>query len=168
MAGAIEIREERPADVAAIREVNRRAFGQDQEADIVDALRANGAALLSLVAIVDGRVVGHIMYSPVVVAGTTGAALAPMAVLPDHQRQGVGSRLVEDGNARLARAGCPLIVVLGHARFYPRFGFEPASRFGITCEWPVPDDVFMALVPEGAAKPGPGLARYRDEFTSVS
>ena len=108
----IEIREERPGDVAAIRDLNNRAFGQDQEGHIVDTLRSNGAALLSLVATLDDRVVGHIMYSPLSVGGdVTGAALGPMAVLPEHQGRGVGSRLVEAGNRKLKDAGCPFIIV---------------------------------------------------------
>jgi GNAT superfamily N-acetyltransferase len=90
----IEIRDEHPEDVAAIRDVNRQAFGQDVEGAIVDALRTDGAALLSLVAAQHGEIVGHIMYSPVRVGDVTGAALAPMAVLPGHQRHGIGSELV--------------------------------------------------------------------------
>jgi len=110
----IEIREERPDDVAAVRELNRRAFGQDQESNIVDALRANGAALLSLVATLNDRVVGHIMYSPVSVGGNVkGAALGPMAVIPERQRQGIGSKLIEAGNQNLKNAGCPFIICCG-------------------------------------------------------
>src|SRR5688500_17833716 len=135
-----------PDDVAAIREVNNRAFGQDQEGNIVDALRANGAALLSLVATVDGRVVGHIMYSPITIGDATGAALGPMSVLPEHQRHGIGSKLVEEGTRKIRDAGYPFIIVLGHANFYPRFGFKPASTHGVECEWPVPDEAFMLLV----------------------
>jgi len=166
----IEIREERPGDVAAIRDVNRRAFGQDQEGNIVDALRSNGGALLSLVATLKGQVVGHIMYSPLSVGGeVTGAALGPMAVLPEHQRQGVGSKLVETGNRKLRDAGCPFIIVLGHATYYPRFGFRPVSTYGIKCEWEVPDDVLMLLVLDEAKMRGvSGLAKYRPEFSSVS
>src|SRR5215211_599324 len=103
----IQIREELPHDISAIRELNRRAFQQEQEANIVDALRSNGAALLSLAAIVNGEVVGHIMYSPALVGGLSGAALGPMAVLPDRQRQGIGTRLVEAGTRNLTGAGCP-------------------------------------------------------------
>src|SRR5947199_7751667 len=104
----IEIREECPDDIPAVRNLNRRAFGQDQESNIVDALRANGAALLSLVATLDDRVVGHIMYSPLTIGGNvTGAALGPMAVLPEHQRQGIGSKLVKVGNQKLKDAGYP-------------------------------------------------------------
>jgi putative acetyltransferase len=163
----IEIREEQAADIAAIREVNRRAFGQDQEADIVDALRAHGAASLSLVATLDQRVVGHIMYSPVEIGPVIGAGLGPMAVLPDYQRQRIGSRLVETGNQHLKDAGCPFIVVLGHADFYPRFGFKPARSIGVTCEWDVPDDVFLILVLDSERMGGgSGLARYRREFST--
>lgn len=165
----IEIREETPDDVAAIREVNRRAFGQDQEGNIVDALRSNGATLLSLVATSNGRVIGHIVYSPASVGGVTGAALAPMSVLPEHQRQGIGTRLVEAGNRRLKEAGWPFIIVLGHPDYYPRFGFSPASTFGIICEWDVPDEVFMLLVLDPTKMQGvSGLARYREEFSTVS
>jgi putative acetyltransferase len=165
----IEIREERPDDIAAVRDLNKRAFGQDQEANIVDALRNNGAALLSLVATVDDRVVGHIMYSPLSVGDINGAALGPMAVIPEHQRQGIGSKLVEAGNRKLKDAGCPFIIVVGHADYYPRFGFTPASEHGIKCEWDVPNDVFMLLVLEQAKMESvSGLATYRHEFSSVS
>jgi putative acetyltransferase len=124
--------------------------------------------LLSLVATLDGRVVGHILYSPLVVGDVTGAALGPMAVLPEHQRQGFGSRLVEAGNQRLTRDGFPFIGVVGHPAFYPRFGFKPASTYRITCEWDVPDDTFMALVLDEATMPGVvEVARYRAEFSTV-
>ena len=165
---SVEIREELPGDVAAIREVNRLAFGQEQEANIVDALRANGASLLSLVATLDGRVVGHIMYSPASVGGVTGAALGPMAVLPEHQRQGIGSRLVEAGTPKLRDAGSPFIIVLGHADFYPRFGFRPAGAHKIKCEWEVPDDVFLLLILDETKMRGVyGLVKYRHEFSTV-
>ena len=165
----IEIREEQPDDVDAIRNVNKRAFGQEQEGHIVDALRSNGAALLSLVATLNGRVVGHVMYSPITVGDVTGAALGPMAVLPEHQRLGIGSKLVEAGNQKLKDAGWPFIIVLGHSHFYPRFGFTPASALGITCEWDVPADVFMVLILDQQKMDGiSGSAKYRQEFSSVT
>jgi len=164
----IDIRPEEPGDIAGIRDVNRRAFGQDQESNIVDALRANGAVVLSLVAALDGRVVGHIMYSPLTVGDVLGAALGPMAVLPEHQRQGIGTRLVEAGNDQLARAGCPCIAVVGHPTFYPRFGFRPASAFGITSDWDLPDEAFMVLALDAAKMSGVGgAAQYRTEFSTV-
>ena len=166
----VEIREERPGDVTAIRNLNKHAFGQHQEGNIVDALRSNGAVLLSLVATLNGRVVGHIMYSPLFVGGeVTGAALGPMAVLPEYQRQGIGSKLVAAGNQRLKDAGCPFVIVVGHADYYPRFGFRPASAHGIECEWEVPDNVFMLLALDQTKMQGvSGLARYRHEFSSVT
>ena len=166
----IEIREERSDDVAAVREVNRRAFGQDQESNIVDALRTNGGALLSLVATVSGQVAGHIMYSPLTVAeNVLGVALGPMAVVPEYQRQGIGTQLIEAGNRKIKDAGYPFIIVVGHAEYYPRFGFRPANEYGIRCEWDVPDEVFMLLVLNEAKMQGAsGLAKYRHEFSTIS
>jgi putative acetyltransferase len=162
----IEVRDERPADVEATRAVNRQAFGQDLEGRIVDALRANGAATLSLVAIDDDAVVGHIMFSPLSVGSATGVGLGPMAVLPSHQRRGIGSRLVEAGLERLRSAGCPFVVVLGHPSFYPRFGFEPGAAYGLTCEWDVPSEAFMVKVLDATASGSlRGVARYRAEFS---
>lgn len=164
----IEIRDERPSDIVAIREVNDRAFDQVQEGRIVDALRSNSASLLSLVAARNDRVVGHIMYSPITIANTwVGAALGPMAVLPEYQRQGVGSKLVTTGSRKLHDAKAPFIIVLGHPEFYPRFGFRPASEHGVACEWNVRDEVFMLLVLDEKKMRGvSGLAKYRREFSS--
>ena len=167
----IDVREEEPSDLEAIRDVNKRAFGRDHEADIVDALRSNGAASLSLVAIVDnivaGHVAAHIMYSPVEIGPLVGIGLGPVAVLPEYQRRGVGSVLIETGNRRLELSRCPFIVVLGHPTFYPRFGFRPARTLGVSCEWDVPDDVFQILVLDPVRMAGvSGVARYRREFST--
>lgn len=164
----IEIRDEQPGDVAAVREVNRLAFGQDRESRIVDALRANGAAAVSLVAIDGGAVVGHIMFSPLSVGPVVGVGLGPMAVVPSHQRQAIGSRLVEAGIERLRNTGCPFIVVIGHPSFYPRFGFQPAAACGLSCEWDVPAEAFMVniLNPEVSGKLR-GVAQYRAEFSTI-
>ena len=163
----IRIRDEQPPDITAIREVNRLAFGQDDEGKIVDAVRANGAALLSLVATLHDRVVGHILFSPLLIGDASGAALGPLAVLPQHQRHGIGGMLIQEGVTRLRAAGCPFIVVVGHAGYYPRFGFTPASTHGITCQWNVPDDVFMVL-PLDPMKMihVSGVATYRHEFST--
>jgi putative acetyltransferase len=169
----INIREECPEDIEAIRMVNKKAFGQSQEGRIVDALRENGGMLLSLVATINDRVVGHIMYSPVSVGSAgkqvKGAGLGPMSVLPEFQRQGIGSRLVEEGIQRLRERGCPFVGVLGHPGYYPRFGFKPASVYGIGCEWDVPDEVFMVLVMDEARMVDvSGVAVYRGEFSSFA
>ena len=95
--------------------------------------------------------------------------MGPMAVRPDYQRHGIGHCLVEAGNRMLKDSGCPFIIVVGHAAYYPRFGFKPARISGISCEWEVPDDVFMLLVLDQAKMLGvSGLAKYRHEFSSVS
>lgn len=166
----IEIREERSDDVVAVREVNRRAFGQDQESNIVDALRTNGAALLSLVAIVNGQVAGHILYSPLTVAENVhGVALGPMAVVPEYQRRGIGTKLIEAGNRKIKDAGRPFIVVVGRAQYYPRFGSRPASEYGIKWEWDISGRSFHVLVLNEAKMQGAsGLAKYRHEFSTIS
>jgi putative acetyltransferase len=164
-----EIREEFPADVPSIRDVNTRAFGRDQEANIVDALRSNGAVLLSLVAVEEEGVVGHVMYSRATIGEVSGAALGPMAVLPERQRQGIGGELVKTGTERLRKAGCPFLIVVGHPAFYPRFGFQPASAHGISCEWRVPDEAFMIIVlDETLMRSVSGRALYRQEFSTAS
>jgi len=166
------IREEGPRDVAAIRAVLEEAFSTPAEARLVDALRAAGALALSLVAEEGGRVVGHIAFSPVTVDGPEGSwrgvGLAPMAVVSTSQRKGIGSALVREGLARLEGAGETFAVVLGHAHYYPRFGFVPASRHGIRWDRPVPDEVFLVreLRPWGLDGVR-GVVRYRPEFEAV-
>lgn len=168
----VSIREEKPEDVVAIHQVNEEAFGQHQEGRLIDLLRANSGALLSLVAAVDRRVVGHILCSPVRVnSGPNelhGAGLGPIAVLPELQRKGIGSKLIAEEINRLRESRCPFIVVLGHPEYYPCFGFVPASRYGVRCQWEVPDEAFM-LLPLDVSKLNAmsGLARYRDEFSIV-
>jgi putative acetyltransferase len=110
------------------------------------------------------------MYSPLTVAeNVNGVALGPMAVLPEYQRQGLGTRLIEAGNRKIKDAGYPFIIVVGHADYYPRFGFRPANEYGIKSEWDVPDEVFMLLVLNEQKMQGvSGLAKYRLEFSTVS
>ena len=169
----ISIRRERPEDIGSIRAVNEAAFGQRTEGDIVDALRHACPDLLSLVAESDDEIVGHILFSPVTIedgsGSTQGMGLAPMAVMPNRQRQGIGSKLIEAGVEILGERGCPFVIVLGHPEFYPRFGFVPASRHGLRCQWEgVPDAAFMVLVLDEATMAGVrGVARYRDEFDAA-
>ena len=166
----IKVREENPTatEIAAIREVNKRAFVQDQEANIVDALRTNRGFLHSLVATLNEDVVGHIVYSPAWIDNLLGAALGPMAVLPEHQHKHIGSRLIEMGNSKLRDEHCPFIVVVGHPDYYSRFGFVRASFYGMTPEWNLPDDVFMMLILHEERMQGiSGLVKYRHEFSTV-
>ena len=163
------IRPERPEDVSRIHEVNQLAFGQPAEADLVDKLRGACADSWSLVA-EDSAVVGHMLFTPVTIDGAgrrvVGMGLAPMAVLPERQRQGIGSQLVARGLEVLRERGCPFVVVVGHPEYYPRFGFEPASKHGLASQWEgMPDAAFMVLVLDPGAMTGAsGVARYRDEF----
>jgi putative acetyltransferase len=168
----IIIREERPEDREAIRRINEEAFGQPAEAEIVDKLREACKNLLSLVAVQGEEVVGHILFSQASINGegtafeVIGMGLAPMAVLPKCQGQGIGSLLIHNGIKMLRERGCPFIIVLGYPEYYPRFGFERASRYGIHSQWSeVPDEAFMILILNKTAMVGAsGIARYRKEF----
>jgi putative acetyltransferase len=166
----LSLRDEIPADVDAVHRVEAAAFARDGEARLVDRLRAVGALSLSLVATLDDEVIGHAAFSPVSVAGASASVLglAPVAVAPAYQRCVIGARLCEEGLARARERGHGAVVVLGHPAYYPRFGFVPASRFGLSYRAAVPDDAFMAaeLTP-GALAGAAGLVRYRPEFDAV-
>ena len=167
----VKIRPEQPGDVAAIDVVNRAAFNQPNEATLVVLLREQASPLVSLVAETDGELVGHVLFSPVTLTGHADATimgLAPMAVVPAMQRRGIGSLLIRAGLDACARLGCVAVVVLGHAQYYPRFGFRPASAFGLRSEYDVPDEVFMALelVP-GRLTGTSGTIRYHAAFARV-
>jgi putative acetyltransferase len=149
MSDELVIRTEEPSDRDAVRAVNEAAFETSTEADLVDALRAGGEAVpeLCLVAEAGGAVVGHICFSRARLdeSGVEILALAPMAVAPEHQRNGIGSELVRQGLERAEATEFPLVVVLGHPDFYPRFGFDPASAYGIACPYDgVPPEAWMA------------------------
>ena len=166
------VRGEEEADRQGIRRVNETAFGQPAEADLVDALRSAGAAESSLVAEANGQIVGHILFSPVSIAGDRGslkiAGLAPMAVLPTHQRRGIGSLLVKQGLEDCRRIGIPAVVVLGHPDYYPRFGFRRGSSWGLRCEFDAPDEAFMAIeLTPNALSGRSGVIKYHDAFKGV-
>lgn len=169
----INIRPARGDDASRIRFVIEQAFEQPAEAELVDKLRRTCPDSLSLVA-EDGGVVGHILFTPVVVNGAArrcvGMGLAPMAVLPDRQRQGIGSQLVRRGLDILRERGCPFVVVVGHPDYYPRFGFQPASTHGVVSQWEgIPDAAFMVLILDLDAMAGvSGVATYRNEFDEVT
>lgn len=166
----LNIRKETPADYAAVREVNESAFGQNVEATIVEKLRVKCDEFISLVAVKDSKVVGHIMFSPVLIKNDgkqiKGMALGPMAVMPELQNHGIGSRLVNTGIAMLEKSHCPFIIVLGHDKYYPRFGFKIASKFGLKPQWEgVPDEAFMVLfLDKSITKNTSGIVYYREEF----
>jgi len=168
----VDVRPERPGDEPAIRRLNDEAFGQPDESRIIDAVRAAGDAVISLVAVEGATVVGHILFTPVSVDSQGSAprvvGLAPMAVAPAVQRRGIGSKLVEAGLQECRRLGYHAVVVLGHPDFYPRFGFRPGRTFGLRSEFDVPDEVFMVaeLMPGALAGMG-GLVRYLPAFSAA-
>jgi putative acetyltransferase len=161
------VRAETPEDQEAIREVNRKAFGRDDEARLVDALRDGGYARLSLVAEEGGRIVGHVLFSDLSIiteADTLHAlALAPVAVLPERQRQGIGSRLIQEGLRACAKAGHQAVVVLGHADYYPRFGFSAGLAERLKSPFSGPAFMAMELTP-GALAGVTGKVRYPPPF----
>ncbi|MEG4309438.1 MULTISPECIES: N-acetyltransferase [unclassified Microcoleus] len=166
----MDIRTEKPEDVEAVRNINIAAFGRENEANLVDRLRGI-ASTFSFVAVQSDRIVGHIFFSPVVVEGKCSSnlsiqGLAPVAVLPNYQRQGIGTLLIREGLKECGRSGFQAVVVLGHPDFYPRFGFIPASRKSLGCEYDVPDEAFMVLELEsGALHDCSGTVKYRSEFS---
>ncbi len=168
----LTIRPQIPEDAAAIRQVNEAAFGGTVEADLVAKLHSRQAFTLSLVATGEDGVVGHILFSPVTIESEslsfTAMGLGPMAVLPAHQGRGIGSQLVRAGLEECKRLGHEIVVVLGHPDYYPRFGFVPASTYGIKCEYEVPDEAFMVTeLREGTLAGRSGTVKYQPEFNEA-
>ncbi|MGB8010720.1 MAG: N-acetyltransferase [Terriglobales bacterium] len=160
-------RDEQPGDREQIRKVNVAAFGRSDEADLIDRVRAEGAVLLSLVAEVDGQIIGHILFSRMTVETAerpvAAVSLAPMAVLPQHQGRKVGSQLVRHGLERLCDQGERIVLVLGHKHYYPRFGFSSEKARNLSS--PFPPDAFMALeLADGALAGIRGAVRYPSAF----
>jgi putative acetyltransferase len=164
-----EIRDETTADREAIREVNRRAFGGEAEAWLVDRLRDDGLVVASLVAVDAGSIVGHVLFSDLPIETPVGvvpaAALAPLAVVPERQRQGIGSALVRRGLGVCRERGRAAVVVLGHPGYYPRFGF--AADLARSLRAPYAGEAFMALELEPGSLAGGGIVRYPDAFSLV-
>ena len=166
----LSIRPETPDDLEAIQTVHRLAFDGDEEARLVDALRAEGYARASLVAEAEGRVIGHIMFSdlPILTPDATipALSLAPLAVIPENQRQGVGSALVREGLQFCRTHGHRIVVVLGHPEFYPRFGFS--SQLAARLKSPYSGEAFMAMeLVTGALGGVEGEVCYPPPFTMV-
>jgi putative acetyltransferase len=168
----MEVRAEHPQDLVAIHNVNFAAFGRSNEADLVDRLRSV-ASTFSFVAVELDCIVGHIFFSPVEIVGECHQdllilGLAPVAVLPNYQQQGIGSVLIRHGLKECARLGSHAVVVLGSPTYYSRFGFITAKERGLGCEYAFPDEAFMVLELANSALAGcVGVVKYRSEFELV-
>lgn len=163
------VRDERPGDADVIRRVLRAAFPSDAESRLVDALRADDLLRVALVAELDGRVVGHIGLSPVTVAGSErGLGLAPLAVEPAHQRQGIGAALVAAALQRCRAGSAEFVVVLGEPAYYGRFGFRPASDWGLVDDYEG-GAAFQAIeLRAGTIPRAAGLVRYAPPFARLA
>lgn len=167
----MQVRAEQQHDQASVYSVNVAAFEREGEAKLVDVLREKAHPNISLVAEEDGAILGHIMFTPVTVTGHPDAkimGLGPVAVIPERQRSGIGTELVRVGLERCKELGFGAAIVLGHPTYYPRFGFVPASRFGLKCEFDVSDEVFMAIeLSPGYLENISGTVKYHEAFRSL-
>jgi putative acetyltransferase len=163
----MEIRPYTTRDADAVDQVHRRAFdGRTDEARIVRRLHDADAAVVSLVAVVDDRIVGHVLFSNVTVGGegVELVGLAPVGVRPDYQHEGIGSSLIRRGIAQCRAAGVDAVVVLGDPEYYARFGFERASDDGLGNEYGADDAFMIKPLHDGALDGVNGVVVYRPEF----
>jgi len=168
-----EVRHARPGDLLAILDVHRDAFPTSAEAELVSALAAGGHVVVSLVAVEKGLVVGHALLTRIAIVDDDGfehpsLALAPVAVVAERQSEGIGSELVSEALDEARRMDAGSVVVLGHAGYYPRFGFEPALPRDIRPPFDVPSEDWMVveLLP-GALDGVRGTVRYTEPFNDV-
>ena len=165
-----ELRDETPDDHDVIREVNRRAFAGEGEAQLGDRLRGDGLVVVSLVAIEAARAVGHVLFSELPIETERGviaaAALEPLAVVPERQGRGIGSALVRRGLELCGERGRAAVVVLGHPGYYPRFGFS--AELARRLRAPYSGTAFMALELTPGALADAGTVRYPAAFDIAS
>lgn len=165
------IRQEQANDTKAVHQVVKQAFDNAEHTDqdehnLVDRLRKSEAFVreLSLIAEVSGKIVGHILFTRVKVGETVQLALAPLSVLPEWQNKGIGGRLIEAGHTKAKQMGYEYSILLGHAAYYPRFGYFPASRIGVKAPFEVPDENLMAFDLQGKNTPLNGMLEYPAAF----
>lgn len=171
----MEIRQEAPADYAGVYALNQAAFEQDLEAKLVEALRKSQAFIpeLSIVAAMDEKIVGHILFTKIKIRDEAGRqydslALAPMAVRPDLQHKGIGRQLIQKGLDRARELGHQSVLVVGHESYYPKFGFVPARKWHIKAPFDVPANAFMGIeLVEDGLKNIQGIVVYPSEFEAV-
>lgn len=166
---SVIIQQETKVDHKFVFEVHKQAFEREEEAILVNRLRASPVYVpsLSLLAIIDHRIVGHILFTEIRIGkrNVHALALAPLSVLPEFQHQGIGGMLIREGLSKAAEAGYGSVIVLGHEHYYPKFGFVPASKWGITAPFDVPENVFMGMeLFPGALDGVSGEVEYAPEF----
>lgn len=171
----VKIRQEIPDDFNTVFEINKLAFGQDNEAKLVSLLRQSNAFVpeLSLVATIDNKIIGHILFSKIIIADDNhnefeSLALAPMAVMPEFQQKGIGGQLIKSGIDKAKELQYKSVIVLGHEHYYPKFGFVPAKKWNIKAPFDVPANAFMGieLVSDGL-KGVSGTVKYPKAFEAV-
>ena len=166
------IRQEIPGDHIAVYKLTQAAFAETEhcdgdEQDLVERLRKCDAFIpeLSLVAQnADNKIIGHIMFTKITIGGADAICLGPVSVLPECKRQGVGSALINRGHKIAAEMGCNICLPVGYAEYYPRFGYEIASKYGITQPYPAPDECVMIKFLSDAVRNITGAAVFPPEF----
>jgi len=167
----VSIRDERKNDYDEIKKINDLAFGQENEGKMVEVLRKtlDYNPELSLVAEIKNKIVGYILFYPIKIKNKKGEftvlSLAPMAVHPEYQNKGIGSKLVKSGIEIARGNGFGAVIVVGHPKYYPRFGFSHASKWGLKLPFDSPDDLFLALeLKENYLKSCSGKVEYPKEY----
>lgn len=169
----MKIRQEQKSDHRKVYEINKLVFNQENESMLIEKIRVGDSYVpeLSLVAELDGEIIGHILFSKIKILGEAeyeSLALGPMAVVPKHQKKGIGGKLLTTGLEIAKELGFESVIVVGHKDYYPRFGFEKASKWNIKCPFEVPDEAFMAIeLVENSLKNKDGTVQYPKEFMEV-
>lgn len=170
----VEIRQEMAKDYPAVYALNLAAFGRKDEARLADRLRLSEAFIpeLSLVATIDNKIVGYILFTRISIVDreteTASLSLAPMAVLPGMQRQGIGTQLMLYGLNRAKESGFKSVIVLGHEKYYPKFGFMPTTKWHIEPPFNIPENAFMGLeLVDNGLKGVTGIVKYSKEFSNI-
>ena len=171
----IIIRQETKNDFRAVYSLTKSAFGQVNESELIEALRKSHTFVpeLSLVAIIDSQIVGHILFTKIIISDPAGfenssLSLAPLSVDPRFQRQGIGGQLIRFGLNKAKELGYKSVIVLGHEHYYPKFGFSPSSKWDIKAPYDVPENAFMGIeLVENGLMNARGTVQYPKEFDNL-
>ena len=171
----VTIRPEKPEDYQLVYDINQKAFNREAEARLVEKLRKTSRFIpnLSLVAIKDKKLVGHVLFSIIFIKTDSKSipvlALAPIAVLPEYQKQGIGSLLIREGIKKCKNLGYKAIILVGYPNYYPRFGFTPAKEKGLNLSFDAPEEAFMVyeIIPK-TLKGVKGTIEFPPEFDEAN